>query len=50
MKGITVHHEEQLMLGTVRGQERPLVKVQPQWQLKAQDLRGHTKEMRLGII
>ena len=27
---------EQLRLGTVRSQERPLVKVQPQWQLKAQ--------------
>jgi hypothetical protein len=30
-----VGHEEQLKLGTMRGQERPLVKVQPQLQLKA---------------
>jgi hypothetical protein len=27
---------QQLMLGIVRGQERPLMKVQPQWQLKDQ--------------
>ena len=29
---------QQLMLGIVRGQERPLMKVQPQWQLKDQDI------------
>ena len=30
-------HGEPLGLGTVRGQKRPLVKVEPQWQLKALD-------------
>lgn len=30
-------HGEQLSLGTVRAQERLLVKVQPHWKLKAQD-------------
>lgn len=32
-------HGEQLRLGTSRGQERPLVKEEPQWQLKTQDRR-----------
>ena len=43
-------HEEQLRLGTVRGHGGPLVKVQPQLQLMAQDRRGHAKELRLGTI
>lgn len=30
-------HGELLRLGTVRAQERPLMKVQPQWKLEAQD-------------
>ena len=30
-------HAEQPRLGTVRGQERPWVLVQPQWQMKTQD-------------
>jgi hypothetical protein len=30
-------HEEQLRLGTVRGHGRPLMKVQPQLQLMAQE-------------
>jgi hypothetical protein len=29
-------HREQLRLGTVRSQGRPLMKVQPQWQLETQ--------------
>jgi hypothetical protein len=36
--------------GTRRGQERPLVKVQPQLTWKAQDRRGHGKKLRLGNI
>ena len=43
-------HAEQLRLGTVRGHGRPLVKVQPQLQLMAQDRRGHAKELRLGTM
>ena len=43
-------HEEQLRLGTVRGHGRPLVKVQPQLQLMAQDWRGHAKDLRLGTM
>jgi hypothetical protein len=38
------------MLGTVRGQEWPLVKVQLQWQLKAQDRRHHAEKLRLSIM
>jgi hypothetical protein len=34
----------------VRGHGRPLVKVQPQLQLVAQDGRGHAKELRLGTM
>jgi hypothetical protein len=34
----------------VRGHEKPLVKVQPQLQLTAQDWRGHAKELRLGTM
>lgn len=30
-------HIKPLRLGTVTGQKRPLVKVQPQWELKTQD-------------
>jgi hypothetical protein len=30
-------HGEQLRLSTLRSYERPLVKVQPQWQLMAQN-------------
>jgi hypothetical protein len=47
---VLVAHEEQPRLGTVRGQERPLVKVQPQWQLMAQDCRGLAKKLRLGTM
>lgn len=46
MKGPT----EELRRGTVRSHTRPLVKVQPQLQLIAQDLRGHAKEVRLGTM
>ena len=42
-------HEEQLRLGTVRGQGRPLVKGQPQVQLGL-GLRGHAKKLKLGTI
>jgi hypothetical protein len=34
----------------MRGHGRPLVKVQPQLQLMAQDRRGHAKELRLGTM
>jgi hypothetical protein len=34
----------------VRGQGRPLVKVQPQLQLMAQNGRGHAEELRLGTM
>jgi hypothetical protein len=34
----------------MRGQDRPLVKVQPQLQLMAQDCRGHAKKLRLGTM
>jgi hypothetical protein len=43
-------HTEQLMLGTVRSHGRPLVKVESQLQLMAQDWRGHAKELRLGTM
>jgi hypothetical protein len=43
-------HTEQLRLGTVRDYGRPLVKVHPQLQLKAQDRRDHAKELRLDIM
>ena len=43
-------HGEQLRLGTVRGQERTLVKVQSQLQLAAQDWNGHAKKLRLVTI
>jgi hypothetical protein len=39
-----------VMLGTVRGQKKPLVKVQPQWQLRAQDWRGHAGKLRLSTM
>jgi hypothetical protein len=35
---------------TVRGQERSLVKAQPQWQLKAQDWRAHAEKLRLSTV
>jgi hypothetical protein len=38
------------MLGTVGSQERPLLKVQSQWQLKAQDWRGNAKKLRLNMV
>jgi hypothetical protein len=34
----------------VRGQERPLVKELPQWQLKAKNGSGHTKKLRLSSM
>jgi hypothetical protein len=37
-----------MTLGTVRGQEKQLVKMKPRWQLKAWDARGHAKKLRLG--
>ena len=43
-------HGEQLRLGTIRSHGRPLVKVQPQLQLMAQDWRGHAKELWLGTM
>jgi hypothetical protein len=43
-------HAEQLRLGTLRGHGRPLVKVQPQLQLMAQDRRDHAKELRFGTM
>ena len=43
-------HGEQLKLGTVRDQRRPLVKVQPQLQLTVQDGRDHAKKLRLGTM
>lgn len=43
-------HGEQLRLRTVRGQERPLVKLQPQQQLKAQDYRGHAEKLGVGTM
>jgi hypothetical protein len=43
-------HEEQMKFSTVRGYGRPLVTVQPQLQLTAQDLQGHAKDLRLGIM
>jgi hypothetical protein len=50
VEGKSRDHAEQLRIGTVRGHGRPLVKVQPQLQLMAQDRRGHAKEMRLGTM
>jgi hypothetical protein len=43
-------HGEQLRLGTVRDQRRPLVKVQPKLQLMAQDKTGHAKKLRFGTV
>jgi hypothetical protein len=40
-------HGEQLRLGTVRCRERLFMKVQPQWQPKTQNSRGHAKRLRL---
>ena len=34
----------------MRGHRRPLVKVQPQLQMMAQDRRGPAKELRLGTM
>jgi hypothetical protein len=41
---------EQLRLGFGRGQKRPLVTVQPQWQLKAQGWRGRVEKLSLGTM
>ena len=38
---------EHLKFGPVRSQERPLVKVKPQWQLKAHVYRGDGEKMKL---
>ena len=40
-------HGEHLRLGTLKGQRKPLVKMQPHLQLMAQDWRSHAKELRL---
>ena len=41
---------ESMRLGTVGGQGRPLVKVQPHLKLIAQDRSGHAKLLRLGTM
>jgi hypothetical protein len=40
---------QNMRLGTVRGQERPFVKMQPQLQLMAQNYRVDAKKLRLGM-
>ena len=39
-----------IYIGTIRGQGRPLVKVQTQLHLMSQDWRNHPKKVRLGTI
>ena len=39
-----------MRLDIVRGQRRPLVKVQPQLQLTAQDWRSSVKKLRFGTM